>query len=41
MPIAPIELVDGEAICPTGPGHGGDPRPDLVDTFRIDRGGAT
>ena len=36
MPAHPLVLVDGAILCPDRPGHGGDPRPEIVDTFRID-----
>ena len=35
MPRHRLEVVDGEIVCPDRPGHGGDPRPEIVDTFRV------
>lgn len=35
MPKQKPVLVDGELLTPIGPGHGGDPRPDVMDGYRL------
>jgi L-alanine-DL-glutamate epimerase-like enolase superfamily enzyme len=35
MPIAPLRLDDGAFIAEDRPGHGGDPRDDVLEDFRL------
>jgi D-galactarolactone cycloisomerase len=35
MPRQKLVLADGAFLTPDGPGHGGDPRPDVMDSFRL------
>ncbi len=36
MPLRQPVLVDGALLTPDGPGHGGDPRPDVMANYRLD-----
>ena len=35
LPIQKLRLVDGEFLTPDGPGHGGDPLPAIMESFRL------
>ncbi|MBM3522751.1 MAG: mandelate racemase/muconate lactonizing enzyme family protein, partial [Alphaproteobacteria bacterium] len=35
MPKAALRLVDGAFLTPDGPGHGGDPKPEVMASYRL------
>lgn len=35
MPLAALRLVDGAFLTPDGPGHGGDPQPAVMASYRL------
>jgi L-alanine-DL-glutamate epimerase-like enolase superfamily enzyme len=35
MPRRKPVLADGALLTPDGPGHGGDPRPDVMNSYRL------
>lgn len=35
LPKAPLRLVDGAFLTPDGPGHGGDPKPEVMASHRL------